>query len=108
MATVTTVPISVSPEATARVADLGFQKEFEQLVERARTTIHGVRRIEVQLEPQYDLGDEDRVVIWIQIAEDQLLNNSSFTEYIQWMLRTFSPDVYSNILPVDSVAGPDQ
>jgi len=107
MSTTTTVPVFVSPEAAARVAKLGFQREFEQLIERARTTIQGVRRIEVQLEPPYDTHDDDQVVIWIRIADDQLLDNSMEEEYSRWTCENFSPDVRWNISTVLTVAGPD-
>jgi len=107
MSITTTVPVSVSPEAAARVAELGFQREFEQLIERARTTIQGVRRIEVQLEPPYDTGDYDQVVIWIRIADDQLLDISMEEEYSRWKCANFSADVRWYISTVLTVAGPD-
>jgi hypothetical protein len=106
MSITTTVPLYVSPEAAARVAELGFQREFEQLIERARTTIQGVRRIEVQLEPPYDTHDNDQVVIWIRIADDQL-DIFSEEEYSRWTCENFSPDVRWYISTVLTVAGPD-
>ena len=58
----TTVPVSVAPEARSLVAELGFQLEFEQLIEYARSTIQGICGIEVTLDPPYDTGAEDQVV----------------------------------------------
>lgn len=106
MTTTSEVLVTVTPEAAARVAELGFQKEFEQLVERARTTIQGVRWLEVRREPPYDTGDEEQVVIWIRIADNQLLNNPSIDTFIDWKLETFSPDVCWHISTVETVAGP--
>ncbi len=107
MTTATEVKVTVTPEAAARVAELGFQKEFDQLIERARTTIQGVRWIEVCLEPPYDTGDEDQVVFWIRIANNQLLNNPSIKSYTRWEIETFSPDVLRYIVSVPTVVGYD-
>src|SRR4051794_24974808 len=51
-------PVTVSPEAAARVAELGLQREFEQIVEHTRQTIPGLRRLEVTLAPAHDTGDD--------------------------------------------------
>ena len=59
MTTAIDVKVTVTPEAAARVAELGFQKEFDQLIEHARTTIPGVRWIEVRMEPPYDTHDQE-------------------------------------------------
>jgi hypothetical protein len=107
MATTTEVKVTVTPEAAARVAELGLQKEFDQLVERARTTIQGVRWIDVQLEPPYDTGDEDQVVLWIRIANNLLLKNPSIEQLRTWKLETFSPDVCWHISTVPTVVGYD-
>jgi hypothetical protein len=54
MATADTVPITLSAEAAARIAELGMQREFEEIVEHARTDLPGVTRIEVYLDGPYD------------------------------------------------------
>src|SRR4051812_3511254 len=92
MTTTAEVRVTVTPEAAERVAQLGFQKEFDKLIERARTTIQGVQWIEVTLEPRYYTEDEDQVVLWIRIANNLLLNNPSLKTFTRWEVETFSPD----------------
>jgi hypothetical protein len=51
----TNIPVSITPEATRHVADLGLEKEFERVLEHTLQTIPGVRSLRVSLEPAYDL-----------------------------------------------------
>jgi hypothetical protein len=60
-----TIPVTVAEDAAARVADLGMQREFEQMLEHARQTIPRLRQLRVMLEhdpvrPQ----DDPQIVIW--------------------------------------------
>ncbi len=107
MTTAIDVKVTVTPEAAARVAELGFQKEFDQLIEHARTTIPGVRWIEVRMEPPYDTHDQEEAVIWIRIANNQLLNNPSVKAYSNWKLETFSSDVCRYLATIPTVVGYD-
>ena len=52
MNTLADIPVTVSPEAAARVAELGMQAEFDQLLEKARRTLAGLRRMNVVLDPR--------------------------------------------------------
>ena len=63
MATSTTVPLTVLPEAAARVAELGMQAEFERMLQHTRQTLPGLRSIRVYLAEPYDTDNEPRVVI---------------------------------------------
>ncbi len=107
MTTATEVKVTVTPEAAARVAELGFQKEFDQLIEHARKTIPGVRKIEAIMEPPDDMHPEDQVVIWIGIADEQFRNNPGVKAYKLWRVETFSPDVCWHIVTVPTTAGPN-
>jgi hypothetical protein len=94
MQTHTAIPVTVTPEAADRVAELGLQTEFEHMLEHARQTIPGLQRIEVELAPPYDMGDEDRVRI--QAFRDPATRtpeDRTWREWIDWEISTFSPDV---------------
>src|SRR4051794_17753734 len=63
VSTVASIPMTISAEATAHVAQLGMQAEFERMVEHTRQTIPGLTRINVVVDPPYDEGDWPAVVI---------------------------------------------
>ncbi len=107
MAPTAEVQVTVTPEAAALVAQSGYQKEFEQMIERARTTIQGVKWLDVRVEPPYDTGDEDKVIIWIRIANNLLLNNPDIKSFRRWEIETFSPDFFEYIAAVPTVVGYD-
>ena len=54
MATATTIPVIVSEEAAARIAKLGIRSEFDEIVEHARQTLPGLRKIEVYVDGLVD------------------------------------------------------
>ena len=57
------VPVVVDPEATARVAELGMQAEFDQMLDYARRAVPDLRRIDVEVAWPYDTGREPGVTI---------------------------------------------
>jgi hypothetical protein len=69
MATVATVPVTISPEAALRIQQLGRQREVERMLEHARQTVPGLLGLDVQLVEPYDLGGEDHVLIWVKKPE---------------------------------------
>jgi hypothetical protein len=65
--TAATIPVTVAEDAAARVAELGLQHEFAQMIEHARQTLPGLRQLRVGLEydpvhPEY----EPKIVILAQ------------------------------------------
>ena len=95
MSAPTTIPVTVEPEAAERIAELGLQAEFERMLEHARRTISGLRRIDVVLVPAYDTGDDPGIVLRAFrdpacYAEDDPVRD----RWREWELATFSPDVH--------------
>jgi hypothetical protein len=93
MATATTVPLIVTPEAGARIAELGMQREFDAMIEHTRQAVPYLRSIEVTLEEPYDTGDEPGIVIWATVDNPHPLADTSETQWSNWKVSTFSPDV---------------
>jgi hypothetical protein len=61
----TTIPVTVAEDAAARVAQLGMQREFEQMIEHAKQALPHLRAIRVTLEYNPECPHEDPgVVIW--------------------------------------------
>jgi hypothetical protein len=94
MNTVIDIPTVVSPEAAARVAELGMQAEFDQMIAKARQTLAGLHRLNVVLDPPYDTGDEPSVVIEAFRAENGVLTDPTEREWSHWKITTFSPDIW--------------
>lgn len=89
----TTVPVIITPEAAARVAELGMKAELERMLEHTRQTVSGLRSIEVQLALPYDTGDETSIIIEASMDDPHLEYDPTDTECGKWEVRTFSPDV---------------
>src|SRR5437870_3324858 len=95
MDTLSALPVTVTPEAAAHVAELGLQAELEQMLRHACQTIPGLLHITVELHPPYDTGDEMAVIL--QATRDFASRNPgdrTTWEFRDWKIRTFSPDVY--------------
>jgi hypothetical protein len=88
-----TVPLMVTPEAAARVAELGMQREFEQMLEHVRQTVPGLLAIEVELAEPYDTGDEPSVLIQAIMKNPHLEYDSTDWDYAAWKVDTFPPEV---------------
>jgi hypothetical protein len=56
-------PIVVTPEAAARVDQLGMKAQLESMLEHTCRTVPDLRRLRVVLEPPYDTGDEPYLTI---------------------------------------------
>ncbi len=89
----TTVPLTVTPEATAHVAELGMQREFEHMLQHALQTVPGLRSIEVTLEYNPETGDDPRVVIWSYMEDNGRVDDPTEDEYGRWKVTTFPPEV---------------
>jgi hypothetical protein len=63
MTTSATVPVTVTPEAAARIAQLGFQAEVGRMIDYARQHLPEVERIEVVLYDRYEIGDEPGITV---------------------------------------------
>ncbi len=90
----TTIPVTVTPEAAERVAELGMHAELERMLEHTRQTVPGLRSIEVQLALPYDTGDETTLLIQATRADRQLPHDPTEDEWDAWKIETFPPDVY--------------
>jgi hypothetical protein len=94
MSTATTVPVSITPVAAARVAELGMQAELDRMLEHTRQTVAGLLRIEVVLAPPYDTGDEDGITIEAFKKEPYDPSDRTQWDWGTWLVDNFHPDVW--------------
>jgi hypothetical protein len=102
MAEPTTVPLTITPEAAARVAELGMQAELERMLDHTRQTVPGLRSIEVQLALPYDTGDETTLIIEVGMDDPYRLDDPTWEQWSYWQISTFPPHVcrYFTMMPV--------
>jgi hypothetical protein len=96
MSETTTVPVTLPPDAAARLAELGMQREFDQMVDKIRQTVPELFRIEVEVADRMD-GTPTCLVL-------SALSSRSYNGLIepdkelrQWKVTTFPPEVCESL-----------
>jgi hypothetical protein len=98
MATGTDIKVTITPEAQAKIDELGRRPEFERMLEHARRTIPGVTAIAVDAPWIHDLQDDSIVFleIYVRDAEPKLDHLALEREYFRWQCAVFPPEVYAH------------
>jgi hypothetical protein len=107
MSAITGIPIQVDPEASARVAELGMQKEFQLMLDHARQVIPELQQIHVTLEPPYDTGDEPRVVTEALRGGPFCEDDPTRRQWTKWEIETFPADVLRHFTTLILFGSPD-
>ena len=94
MNTTTTIPVTISPEAEQLAAELGMRSEMDLMIEHIGTSIPGVLELEVFLQPPYDAGGGDQIILYAKcdLARIEQSGWSSW-DYRDWKIETFPPEV---------------
>ncbi len=87
------VPCRVTAEAEARVAELGLQEQFAEMLEHTRQAVPGLQAIEVFLQPPYDMGEEPCVLIEATMEDRHLDYDPTVREWAHWKSSRFPPEV---------------
>jgi hypothetical protein len=93
MATLTEIPVTVSPDAAARVAELGMQREFQMMIDQLKQIIPGLREIEVTLEYPPDYDDDPMVLLSTVQPPPTEEVDPTCGNWRSWLIETFPPDV---------------
>ena len=110
MTTSMTVPVSVTPEAQARIVDLGIQGEVDRMLDYARRNLPELDRIEITLYDRYELGDEPGLAIdaHSRCPFDHAAERAE-QDMVRWQVTEFPPEVLQHIIlcyrPGDPYAG---
>jgi hypothetical protein len=92
-----TVPVTVTPEAAARIAELGFQTQIEQMIEYARGHLPDVVRIEVVLNERYDMGGEPGVTVEAYGTRPFVPGETISWDLIGWAVDTFPSEILEHL-----------
>jgi hypothetical protein len=95
MTSTTMVPVSISPEARFFVDRIGQDGELEQMVERAKAVVPGLRSIDVVLDGATEAMPSG-VVLWVHRDDVGPGSDPTHRDWIDWMAATFPPDVCQN------------
>jgi hypothetical protein len=100
MGTSATIPVTVTPEAAERLAELGMHAEVDRMIDYARQTLPGIVRIEVLLNARYDEDSPDGVSIDAYSQHpfdlDEWMKFKSALR--RWMIATFPSEVLEHLL----------
>lgn len=107
MTRTTTVPLTVTPEAAAHVAQLGLHEEFEQMLEHTRQAVPGLRSIQVKLEYNPETEDQPAVVIWSSMEDRGLDYDPTAEQWSRWEIETFPPEVCIHFVMVPILGATD-
>src|SRR6267143_7083393 len=98
MATSTTVPVTVTPEAATRIAELGFGAQVERMIDYARRNLPDLTRIEVILYDRYDLGDEPGLAVEVYSSRPFDASDRTDSDLGRWYVTEFPADVQWHII----------
>jgi hypothetical protein len=86
-----TTPVSITPEAEARIDELGIRREVEQMLEYTRQLIPGLRSIEVSLFEDLDEPGDPLIAVmaWQVDPVEVSANRSLHDRWLEWFVRAF-------------------
>ena len=99
----TTIPVTIEADAAGRVAELGMQAEFDQMIEHAKQAVPGLEFIRVTLEYDPECPEnEPRVVIWAKRDREAIEPSAAAVnmDLSRWRAETLSPDVCWQIVMI--------
>jgi hypothetical protein len=103
--TPTAVPVTVTPEAEAYVAELGMQGPYRQMLDRILQTVPGLHSVEVILQEPYDLGGGPSVIFHATRDNPHLEYDPTESQFERWQIDTFPPEVFTHFVLL-TVYGP--
>jgi hypothetical protein len=89
----TTVPVTITPEATARLAELGMLAELEQMLEHTRQVVPGLRKIEVNINLPYETHTDIGIGIEAYSTLAYVPGDRTHWDWGAWKVRAFPPEV---------------
>jgi hypothetical protein len=93
----TGVPVTIRPDAAARVAELGMQSELQQMIDHARQVVPDLAAIEVEIAERYDMGGEPGVSIIAYSDRPFEPEDNTSDELRRWKIETFPAQVLEHL-----------
>ena len=95
MPTLTTIPMTIDPDAAAFLAEVGQERELERMLEHVRATIPYLRALDVVL---HDFPETGPPSLTIKAHRDPYPGGSDRAGmgFDRWMVENFPPEVLQN------------
>jgi hypothetical protein len=93
-----TVPVSVTPEAAARIDAMGLQTHVERMIDHACKVLPELQRIEVVLYDRYEQGNEPGVAIDVHSKQPFDPATRIDEQLTRWVVKEFPPQVLEHLL----------
>jgi len=97
MAMSATIPVTVSPDAAARIAQLKIDDQVDRMIDYARQNFPELLRIEVVLNQRYDEEGEPGVAIEAYSRHAGDSANQIFWDLAGWVVAEFPPEVLEHL-----------
>ena len=91
------VPVTIRPDAAARIAELGMQTEMQQMIEHALQVVPELIAIEVEVAERYDTGGEPGVSIVAYSDQAFEPDDNTSWDVSRWAVTTFPPQVLQHL-----------
>jgi hypothetical protein len=108
MATSTDIAVTIAPEAAARVAELGLEPQFQQILEHTKQTVPGLKAIEVAFERLVEDPDNPIVVLEAIRALPRPEGDDPTERVDLWTIETFEPDVLRHFIVMTCFESPHE
>jgi hypothetical protein len=93
MTPTTTVPFTITDDAVALLRELGFQKEFDQIIEQLKQFVPGLLSISVRVMIMYDEGNRPIVLIEGEFLDRHLEDDPTQRQWGELFSLSFPPEV---------------
>jgi hypothetical protein len=94
-----TIPTTITPEAAALAKEYGVERELDEILEKGREMVAGLRALEVEVEPWAEEGDVCIVVRGV--IDPAFQDDPSHYDWKIWPIDTFGmPTGTRFLLPV--------
>ena len=100
MATSTTIPVTIDPEAAALITFLGLEQPYREMVEHAKQTIPNLRRIEVEYGHKVEDPENPTINLFLIRGASNGLEDLSNEErqWDFWVSQAYPPDVFRRLI----------
>ena len=89
-----TIPVTISPEAAAYVAEIAMEQPFRQMLEHIQETVCGLHAVSVVLQEPYDLGPDPCVIFDVTMADPKVEKDETESRFERWQIENFPTGVY--------------
>ncbi len=98
MSTAIGVPVVIPANVTEYVAELGYEKQFEAMLQHVRENVPELVRIEVERYERLEKDDHDGMSIMAITRRPSPETPSIRRPLVSWLIATFPPEVLDRLL----------